>query len=345
MPSGTGAKRLLLLGVLALFALFIAGLITGAIGWAILRGEDKDPPFLSDPEVHLPAQTIFPNSAREQYLAFLEAEKKEKEEGHGALTEHEKELVDEGPFGGGTWVITNTMLSAWITSLLLIGLFVFGVRKARMVPGRLQSLVEIAVEGLLGFVDGVIGRELARKVFPLIATIFLFVAFNAWIALLPIYPALGFKDADGNIAAHLLRSAGTDLNMPLALALISFVFVEYWGFKRLGFSYVGKFIPVGTFVRSMRRGQIFQGFISLFVAFLEGISELVRVVSFTFRLFGNMTAGEVLVLMASFLVPFVATVFVYGLELLVGIVQALIFAGLTLVFVTVAIARHEEEQH
>ena len=95
----------------------------------------------------------------------------------------------------------------------------------------------------------------------------------------------------------------------------------------------------------MRRGQIFQGFISLFVAFLEGISELVRVVSFTFRLFGNMTAGEVLVLMASFLVPFVATVFVYGLELLVGIVQALIFAGLTLVFVTVAIARHEEEQH
>ena len=142
--------------------------------------------------------------------------------------------MDEGPFGGGTWVITNTMLSAWITSLLLIGLFVFGVRKARMVPGRLQSLVEIAVEGLLGFVDGVIGRELARKVFPLIATIFLFVAFNAWIALLPIYPALGFKDADGNIAAHLLRSAGTDLNMPLALALISFVFVEYWGFKRLG---------------------------------------------------------------------------------------------------------------
>ena len=133
--------------------------------------------------------------------------------------------------------------------------------------------------------------------------------------------------------------------MPLALALISFVFVEYWGFKRLGFSYVGKFIPVGTFVRSIRRGQIFQGFISLFVAFLEGISELVRVVSFTFRLFGNMTAGEVLVLMASFLVPFVATVFVYGLELLVGIVQALIFAGLTLVFVTVAIARHEEEQH
>ena len=104
-----------------------------------------------------------------------------------------RSLWTKDPFGGGTWVITNTMLSAWITSLLLIGLFVFGVRKARMVPGRLQNLVEIAVEGLLGFVDGVIGRELARKVFPLIATIFLFVAFNAWIALLPIYPPSGSR--------------------------------------------------------------------------------------------------------------------------------------------------------
>ena len=214
----------------------------------------------------------------------------------------------------------------------------------------MQNLVEIAVEALLGFVEGVIGKELGRKVFPLIATIFLFVAFNAWIPLLPIYPSLGFSHNEpffhtGTIAAHLLRSAGTDLNMPLALALVSFVFVEYWGLRMLGFRYVAKFIPIGAFIRNIRRGQFFQAFISLFVGLLEGISELVRIVSFTFRLFGNMTAGEVLVLMAAFLAPFVATVFVYGLELLVGVVQALIFAGLTLVFVTVAITPHEEEEH
>ena len=331
MPSGSGARRLLLLGGIGLLALLISGFITGAIGTAIIRGEN-DEPLLSKPEVHLPPQPIFPASTRnEHHVSFVDAEGEEK--------------VQFNPLGMFEFAITNTMLSAWVTTLLLIGLFVFGVRKAKMVPGRLQNLVEIAVESLMGFVEGVIGRDVGRKVFPLIATIFLFVVFNAWIPLIPIWPSLGFKDADGEIAAHLLRSAGTDLNMPLALALISFVFVEYWGLKTLGFRYVGKFIPVGEFIRNIKKGQVFQAFIAVFVGFLEGISELVRVVSFTFRLFGNMTAGEVLVLMAAFLVPFVATVFVYGLELLVGVVQALIFAGLTLVFVTVAITPHEEEQH
>ena len=343
MPSGKGAKRVLILGLLVLAALFLAGLITGGIGTAILQGEDKEPIFVSQPEVHLPPQTIFPNSARDHYIEFLEAEEKEKAEGHGALTHHEEELVAGGPFGGGSWVVTNTMLSAWITSLLLIGLFVLVARRAKMVPGRLQSLVEIVVETLLNFVEGVIGRDMARKVFPLIATLFLFVLLNAWIALIPIYPVLGFENSHGDLAVHLLRSAGTDLNMPLALALVSFVFVEFLGLRHLGLSYIGKFIPVGSFFRSLRRKDIFGAFVAVFVGFLEMISEMVRIVSFTFRLFGNMTAGEVLVLMATFLVPFVATVAVYGLELLVGLVQALIFAGLTLVFATIAIASHQEE--
>ncbi|MCE2404469.1 MAG: F0F1 ATP synthase subunit A [Dehalococcoidia bacterium] len=339
MPSGAGARRLLLLGGLALLALFVAGLITGAIGTAILRGEDQDP-LLPQPQVHLPPQPIFPAEARSEHnFAPNKAD-----EGHGSGDEAiGKKPYHFTPLGMFDFAITNTMLSAWVTTLVLLGIFLFGVRKAKMVPGRLQNLVEMAVEALLGFVEGVIGRDMGRRVFPLIATVFLFVAFNAWIALLPIYPSLGFKDSDGDIAAHLVRSAGTDLNMPLALALVSFVFVEYWGLRMLGFGYLGKFIPVGQFFRNVRRGQLFQAGISLFVGFLEGISELVRVVSFTFRLFGNMTAGEVLVLMAAFLVPFVATVAVYGLELLVGAVQALIFAGLTLVFVTVATTPHEEE--
>ena len=171
-----------------------------------------------------------------------------------------EEKVQFNPLGMFEFAITNTMLSAWVTTLLLIGLFVFGVRKAKMVPGRLQNLVEIAVESLMGFVEGVIGRDVGRKVFPLIATIFLFVVFNAWIPLIPIWPSLGFKDADGEIAAHLLRSAGTDLNMPLALALISFVFVEYWGLKTLGFRYVGKFIPVGEFIRNIKKRAGLPGF-------------------------------------------------------------------------------------
>ena len=338
-----------MLAGIGLLALFLAGLATGAIGAAIIRG-DKDKALLSEPAIHLPPQPIFPASKRNCHVFARDCPV----DAHDAEAAPAVESVSDAnakeephftPLKMSDFAITNTMLSAWITTLLLIVLFVVAVRRAKMVPGRLQNLIEIIIEALLGFVEGVIGRERGRQVFPLIATIFLFVAFNAWIALIPLWPSLGFKGPDGDIAAHLLRSAGTDLNLPLALGLVSFVFVEYWGLRSLGFRYLGKFIPVGEFVRNVKRGQVFQAFISIFVGFLEGISELVRVLSFTFRLFGNMTAGEVLTLMATFLVPFIATVAVYGLELLVGVVQALIFAGLTLVFVTVAITPHEEEQH
>jgi F-type H+-transporting ATPase subunit a len=193
--------------------------------------------------------------------------------------------------------------------------------------------VEMIFEAMLRFVESVVGRNMAHRVFPMITTIFLFVLFNAWLALLPIYFSLGFKDASGDIKAHLLRSAGTDINMPLALALISFVFVEYMGLRVKGFHYLGKFFSLGNLFKFR--------IINLFVGFLELVSELVRIVSFTFRLFGNMMAGEILLVMVAFLVPFVAIDMVYGLELLVGLIQALIFAGLTLVFVSVAVAKND----
>jgi F-type H+-transporting ATPase subunit a len=140
--------------------------------------------------------------------------------------------------------------------------------------------------------------------------------------------------------------------MPLALALISFVFVEFLGVKMLGIGYFGKFIRISSLGRGLsalfqfRIMDAFQGFLDFFfVGPLEAFSEFVRLISFTFRLFGNMTAGEILVLVSAFLVPFVATVGVYGLELLVGFIQGLIFAGLTLVFAAIAMTAHEHEGH
>ena len=241
--------------------------------------------------------------------------------------------AEEGHFEGlgfMQFAVTNTMLSSWVATIALLLLFIVGARKGSLVPGRLQNLVEIMVEALLRFVEGVVGHGRSRAIFPMIATLFLFVLFNAWMALIPIWPSLGFTDGEGNLKAHLLRSAGTDINMPLALALISFVFVEYWGFRSKGLAYLGKFFSLSNLLK-LRLAN-------LFVGFLEFVSELVRIVSFTFRLFGNMTAGEILVVMVAFLLPFVAGDLVYGLELLVGLVQALIFAGLTLVFVSVAMA-------
>jgi F-type H+-transporting ATPase subunit a len=333
VPSAAAAKRLLLVVGLIMVALLLVGLVYGAIGSAIL-GTNR---LVPQPEIHLPPQPVFPASSRESHLGLTPAEG-ETGEAHAPAAEGEAEEAHSTPLGITEFAITNTLLSAWFASIFMILFFGLGAGKKSLVPGRFQSVIESMFEGILSFSSGVLGPEMARKAFPIVATIFFFVLFNAWLALLPFYQFVGFIDPDtGEIKAHLMRSAGTDLNMPLALALISFAFVEYWGLKAHGFGYLRKFFALGSI---FRRG-FFQGLIDIFVGFLEFISELIRIVSFTFRLFGNMTAGEILVVMITFLVPLVLTNFVYGLELLVGLIQAVIFAGLTLVFLSVAV-RHEE---
>lgn len=351
-------KGLLLGGLLFILALFVAGLISGAIGAGLVQspeekeaGKTAEGPFIHKPAVHLPAQVVGPTGARDHYLDFLHAEHKEREYPEKELGDKEHKALDEGPYVGNNFVITNTLLSCWIASIVLVLIFALGARRARMVPGRFQNFCEIVIEGLLRFVEGTVGPQRSRMLFPVIATIFLFVLINAWIGLLPFYPALGFKN-EGIVEIHLLRPAGTDINMPLALALISFVFVEYLGLKMLGIGYLGKFIRVRSLAAGVnalfrfRFLEAFQGLLDFFfVGPLEAFSEFVRLISFTFRLFGNMTAGEILVLVSAFLVPFVATVGVYGLELLVGFIQGLIFAGLTLVFAAIAMTAHEHEGH
>jgi F-type H+-transporting ATPase subunit a len=245
--------------------------------------------------------------------------------------------------------ITNTIIGGWVAVLVLVLVSFIITRRMKIVPGRLQAAFEFLVGWLYDFCKSIAGEENGRRFFPVIASIFLFVLFNAWISLIP-----GFGSI--TIGHHeLLRGANTDLNTPLAIALISFVFVEYYGLKTLGIRYLRKFINTGRFFSSV--GQIFRGklkagfsglfsgFIDIFVGGLEALSELIRIVSFTIRLFGNMTAGEILLLIAAFLIPWVLALPFLGLELLVGFVQALIFSGLTLVFVTMAVAPHEAEAH
>ncbi len=393
------AKRLFIGAGVGLVALLLFGFIVGAVG-SELFNTDR---LLDAPEVHLPASAVFPAEERES-------------------------AARGGNLGFTGFAITNSMISSWFTTLVLVVIFVAAASRRRLVPGRLQGFVEVMVEGLLNFVEGVSGKAVARAFFPIIATIFLFVLFNAWLGLLPIYPSLGFDSSPtanaafieetgedvemelhGVIAAvsdggfsledgtsfhmedsskvgeelkgdcspapclaasavgekvklgavkhhgelivehveqgatpriDLLRPAGTDINMPLALAIVAFLFVEFWGLRRLGFGYLSKFFRFKTLIKGP--GRLLNGPIDLFVGILEGLSELIRVVSFTFRLFGNMLAGKLLILVSAFLVPFVFSVPFYGLELLVGFIQAMIFAGLTLTFATVAIAHHED---
>lgn len=139
------------------------------------------------------------------------------------------------------------------------------------------------------------------------------------------------------ILAPFLRSVNTDINTPLAIAIYSFIFVELWGFQALGIGYLKKFFNFGA----LAKGPM--GLIDVFVGLLELVSELSRMVSFTFRLFGNVFAGEVLLTMMGFLVPLVLIDVFYGLELFVGAIQAFVFAMLTLVFAQSAVAHHGDD--
>ena len=153
----------------------------------------------------------------------------------------------------------------------------------------------------------------------------------------------------------LLRSASTDVNMTLALAVIAVLFIELMGLTGRGLKhYISEYINVGEFIRGIGlffKGKIVDGLmatvtgvINMVIGVLEFISHSTRMISFTFRLFGNMSAGEILLLSATFLIPWVMAIPFYGLELLIGFIQALIFGGLTLVFATIA-AGHGEEDH
>jgi F-type H+-transporting ATPase subunit a len=265
--------------------------------------------------------------------------------------------VEEGTAVSG-FGITNTMITAWISIIVLGLIFYFGTRKMKLVPKGMQNFVEWLIEFMSNFVEGIAGPENGRKFFPIVATIFLFVFANAWLSLIPGYGTIGFKEitAEGeNILVPLFRGANTDVNVPLAIALVSFVFVEYWGLRTHGLRYLKKFASFGTLGKSLGlifRGKkagfatLFSGVIDVFIGFIEALSELIRMVSFTFRLFGNMTAGEILLFSIMFMIPWVLADIFYGLELFIGVVQALIFSSLTLIFAVMATASHgENEEH
>jgi F-type H+-transporting ATPase subunit a len=239
--------------------------------------------------------------------------------------------------------ITNSMLAGWLT-VIFLGVFCWLItRRIQLVPRRWQVVLESMLGWILDVCNSVAGEKNGRRFFPVVCTIFLFVLLNAWLSLIP-----GF----GSIQIHingqeyeLIRGANTDVNTPLAIAIISFVFVAYYGLKELGIGWLKQYFNFGPFFRSIGgifKGKfnfmdIFSGLIEIFVGGLEFLSRWITIISFTFRLFGNMTAGEILLLIAAFLVPWVLAVPFYGLELLIGLVQALIFSLLTLVFIAMAV--------
>ena len=231
--------------------------------------------------------------------------------------------------------ITNTMVAAYTASLVLLLLAWLSTRNMQLVPRGMQNVFEWVIELLLNLTEGVAGREKGREFFPLVATIFLFILTANWMGLLPGFATIGLvvEEHGHHMLVPFYRSASTDLNVTVGLALIAVVAVQYFGIRNVGAkSYLSRFIN-------------FSGPIAFFMGVLEIVSELSRVISLSFRLFGNVFAGEVLLAVIGFLIPFVAVLPFYGLELFVGAIQAFIFAILTLVFLTLGSMEHGGESH
>lgn len=225
--------------------------------------------------------------------------------------------------------VTGSLMLALISTAVLVALGVWVGRRASLIPGRLQAALEAIFEYMLEYMSATLGSDkLAKRYFPLIATIFLFIFAANMINFLPGIESIGIREGglpgEGRLVP-LLRPANTDLNVTLALAMISFLVIETSGIFALGFlKYGSKFITLKSPV----------GFA---VGVLELIGNIARLVSFSFRLFGNIFAGHVLIAVIVFFVPLILPVPLMLFEVFVGFMQAAIFALLTLVFIKLSI--------
>jgi F-type H+-transporting ATPase subunit a len=179
-------------------------------------------------------------------------------------------------------------------------------------------------------------KNLAEKAVPFIMTIFVFVFVGNLSGLIPGVGSIGFFEGHEKFSP-LFRAPTSDLNTAIALALVSVIITQIVGFKVLGFGYLKKFVN-------------FTNPVHFFVGILELVSEFTRIISFSFRLFGNIFAGEILIFVMSMLVPYFVPIPFYGFELFVALIQAFVFAMLTLVFIKLSMTSHhaharEESRH
>lgn len=229
--------------------------------------------------------------------------------------------------------ITSTLVTSWLVLILLCLFAIILSFRMKETPGRIQSAVEIVVDGFMDFLETIGGsRETARRYFPFVATIFFFVLAANWFGILPGIGSIGFHK-EGEEFVALFRSVNSDLNMTLALAILT-VTVSHI----VGFIYVGAKGHISKFLN-------FKNPITLFAGILEAIGEISKIISLSFRLFGNVFAGEVLLVIISFLVPYIAPIPFLGMELFVGLIQALIFAVLAMVALSSFSIAHEHEEH
>ena len=267
-------------------------------------------------------------------------------DGHDALPQYAEEVAK--PFG---IPITNSMIMVWLVALAIIILCRLATKKMQLVPSGLQNFVEWLVESLFNFFAGIMGEHLARRSFWFLATSFILILSCNWAGLIPGVGTIGLYAKEAPVGERFFpffRGANADLNLTMAISLTFFVLWFYWAFTEIGvknfFAHI--FEPKGDF-----KGIMFVLMVPLFlfVGFIEMISIAVRPVALMFRLYGNIFAGENMLenLLIMEKVPdflkWVPALPFYFLELLVGLIQALVFVLLCAVFTKLMCEHHDEE--
>lgn len=248
----------------------------------------------------------------------------------------------------GPLKFTNSMVITWVVAAVLILVAQLATRKVQLVPSGLQNFVEWLVEGMYDFFGEILGKDLVKKTFWFFCTIFLFILVTNWFGLVPGVGTIGWgvPDESGHlhhITKPILRGGNADLNMTLAMSLTFFALWTVWSLQSLG---------AGGFLKHLFWGGGGKGFMGVFmiaifffVGLIEVISIAFRPVSLSFRLYGNIFAGENILESMIVLVPWLGWLLplpFYFLELLVGLVQALVFALLTSVFTALMCAHHDD---
>lgn len=257
------------------------------------------------------------------------------------------QLAPDPLYPGAPVFLTNTFILTVVSAIMVAALFLIAAYKPKIVPGGFQNFIEWVFEQLLSLCEEMAGKENGRRFFPWVATLFLLILFANWWEIIPLVETIGLKTTEHagctNVASQgillvgqysscftpFFRPPSTDLNMTVVLSILTVVLTQYYGFKILGWK-----IQVSRYI-TLKEGPI-----GLIVGILEFFLELLRVLSLSFRLFGNIFAGDVLLLVMSFISVGIGAIPFYFLEAFVGFIQAYVFAFLALLYFTLGTTAH-----
>ncbi len=263
--------------------------------------------------------------------------------------EHTHSLIAEPIFYIGNFAVTNSLLNSWLVVIIIVIISLKIKHNIQIIPGKLQNFFEAIIEFFLGFFDSITGsREKSLKFFPFIFAFFLFILLSNWMGLLPGVGSIGrvVKENGHLIFIPFFRGGTADLNNTLALAIIGVVASHIVGIISIGiWDHLNKFINIKTILEIPKKIKedktvIMVNPIKALASLLEIVTEIAKVVSLSFRLFGNIFAGEVLLASMAAILAFGLPIPFMFLEVLVGFVQALVFALLVLSYLVMSTEKH-----